>query len=76
MKALAKVAKAITAALAAASAAAVASAQDGTVTNAEWLTIVVALAAAGYATWKIPNAPAAPSPVLVPAVDEHDGVEG
>jgi len=75
MKALARIAKAITAALSAASAAAVASGLDGTITNGEWLTIALAAIGAGYATWQVKNASAEPVPPVAPAADEHAGLE-
>jgi len=68
MRALAKIAKALTAGLSAASAAAVASGLDGTITNGEWLTIGVAAIGAGYATWQtpwLPDGTRAPRPPVV-----------
>ena len=38
----------------------VTAAQDGAITGAEWLTVAVAAAAAGYAVYRVPNAPADP----------------
>jgi hypothetical protein len=58
MPALATIAKALTAGLAGASAAAVTAAQDGTVTGAEWVTILAAAVVAGYAVYRVPNAEA------------------
>lgn len=76
MAGLARVAKALTAAAAAASAAAVTAAQDSTVTQLEWLTILGAAVLAGYATWQIPNRPAVPDPPAGPLIDEHADAPG
>lgn len=57
---VARVAKAAIAGVGAASAAAVTAAQDGVVTNLEWLTILGALAAVAWATWRVPNRQDAP----------------
>jgi hypothetical protein len=54
---MAKIRKALIAALAGASAAAVAAAQDGQITATEWLTILGSAVVAGYAVWRIPNEP-------------------
>jgi hypothetical protein len=60
MQAVAHVAKAITGAVSAASAAAVSAGLDGTITNGEWLTILVSAIGAGYAVWQTPWLPGAP----------------
>jgi hypothetical protein len=51
---VARVAKALTAAVGAAGAAAVSAAQDGEITAADWVTV-------GVATWGVPNASAPPT---------------
>jgi hypothetical protein len=61
MQAVARVAKALTAAVGAAGAAAVTAAQDGEVTAADWVTILVALVTVGVATWGVPNASVPPA---------------
>ena len=53
---MSKVRKAVAGGFAAATAAVVTAAQDGTITSAEWVTVVIAALAAGYTVWQIPNA--------------------
>lgn len=55
-----QVRKALVAGFAGATTAIVTAAQDGAITGAEWLTVAVAAAAAGYAVYKVRNAPAVP----------------
>ncbi len=55
---VATIRKALAAAVAAAGTAVVTAAQDGTVTTAEWLTVLGAAVVAGYGVYRIPNAPA------------------
>lgn len=75
MEALARVAKALTAAASAASAAAVTATQDGTVTQLEWLTILGAGLVAGWAVYAVRNRPPVPVPPAGLVVDEHDVVD-
>jgi hypothetical protein len=51
---LARVGKALVACIGAAGAAAVTAGQDGTITSADWLTIVLAGITVGLATWGTP----------------------
>ena len=52
-----KIAKAVAGGLAAAGSAAAAALQDGQVTLAEAVTVLVAGIAAGWAVWAVPNTP-------------------
>ncbi len=53
---LAKARKAVVAGLGAAVAAIVPAAQDGALDTGDWVTVVIAAATVGYATWQVPNA--------------------
>jgi hypothetical protein len=57
---ISKVWKAVVAGAAAGTAAAATAVQDGTVTTAEAVTIVVAVLGAYGVTWRVPNRPAVP----------------
>jgi hypothetical protein len=55
---MAQVRKALVAAFVAAVGVGGTALQDGVITGQEWLTVAAAVVAAGYAVWRVPNAPA------------------